>query len=155
MKNLKIKIALSCAILLVAGTSCLSPKERASKKIMRLAKKHDLIVSDTLLIKDSVYIPKVTHDTLERIITHDTVHIIDNSRMTVKYYIKDSTIYVQGTCHDTTIVREVEVIRERIVIQELDWWQRNDWWLIPIIVICVILFLGYIFKEVIRTKFFS
>ncbi|MDX1373112.1 MAG: hypothetical protein R3321_11610 [Nitrososphaeraceae archaeon] len=155
MKNLKIKIALSCAILcLVAGTSCLSPKQRAEKKIQRLAKKHDLIVSDTLLIKDSVYVPEVTHNTTERIITHDTVRIIDNSRMTVKYYIKDSTIYVQGTCHDTTIVKEVEVIVEKIVIKELNYWQKNSWWIIPLLIILLILGIGAVFKEYLK-RFFS
>ena len=80
-----------------------------------IAKRHldkiGLEICDTVTIHDTTVVTESRTDTLLRIneISHDTV-IIREGQSEVKYFYNthDSTIYIEGKCHDTLIIEERE-----------------------------------------------
>ena len=66
--------------------------------------------TDTVYKKDSVFVDRVTKDTLFKYFQRDTV-IVREGRLTMKYYYNshDSTVYLNGKCDTVKIVREIPV----------------------------------------------
>lgn len=136
---------IACFILLLLSISVLfscSPQ----KKLQRLVDKHpELLQKDTLQVKvsDTIIIESQIHDTISQFFYNDTIKIIDNSKVLVKYYVDSVTkvIYAEAEVKQDTIFYETEVpvIVEKVIIKELTWWERHRSWIIPLIVVLVIL----------------
>ena|SRR5690554_4905783 len=85
------------------------------KRLERFEKRHpylfeSITVTDTFTFYDTVYVPKVKHDTVFRITT-DTMYLTKD-RLKVKLVYKDTTIYVDGECVGDTVYIQKDVIRE-------------------------------------------
>lgn len=117
-------------LILILLTSCGSLKEfrikRAEKKIERLTIKFpELLAKDTLIVYDTVQLitERIEHDT-SFILSTDTVEIVKD-KLRVKYYVKDSVVYINTACESDTVevVNEIKVPYEKIVVDNnLPWW---------------------------------
>lgn len=117
-------------LIIILLTSCGSLKEfrikRAEKKIERLTIKFpELIAKDTLIVYDTVQLitERIEHDT-SFILSTDTVEIVKD-KLRVKYYVKDSVVYINAACESDTVevVNEIKVPYEKIVVNnKLPWW---------------------------------
>lgn len=113
------------------------------KRLNRIIKNNpQLLQRDTLkiVVRDTIIIESQTYDTITKFFHSDTIQVIDNSRITLKYYYDtiEKNIYHSVDYKTDTIFFEkiVPVEVERVVIKELTWWQKNNQWII---------FLGIIF----------
>ena len=113
------------------------------KRLNRIVKNNpQLLKIDTLkiVVRDTIIIESQTYDTITKFFHSDTIQVIDNSRITLKYYYDtiEKNIYHSVDYKTDTIFFEkiVPVEVERVVIKELTWWQKNNQWII---------FLGIIF----------
>ncbi len=86
----------------------------------------ELIQKDTITIIDTVIVPEYTHDTTTLIRFHDSVTVINNERIRIKYFYDTlkETIHHQYTCFGDTVIKETIVPYETVVVQELTWWQK-------------------------------
>lgn len=126
-------LAIVFSLIMIFGCS-------AEKKLARLVKNHpELVRKDTTYIRDTIYIPAVRYDTVTNIVMYDTTTVIDNSRMIIKYFMTDSTVYMQGECKDTNITKEYIVVTDTIVNNIPPWWKQ---WIPPVVAI-LIAFLVY------------
>lgn len=113
------------------------------KRLNRIVKNNpQLLKIDTLkiVVRDTIIIESQTYDTITKFFHSDTIQVIDNSRITLKYFYDtiEKNIYHSVDYKTDTIFFEkiVPVEVERVVIKELNWWQKNNQWII---------FLGIIF----------
>ena len=97
------------------------------KKLNRLISKHpELLQRDTLVVRDTIVIHDYTVDTITSLEFHDSVTVIDNSKVILKYFYDTITreIHHEVECLGTEIITETLVPYDKIVIQELSWWQK-------------------------------
>ena len=83
---------------------------------------------DTLVVRDTIKIDKVKHDTSFHFnSTTDTI-VIDKGRLQMKYYYSKDTVFLSGTCKDSVIIREIRVpINNDIKVEKY----LSDWaWLL-------------------------
>lgn len=113
------------------------------KRLNRIVKNNpQLLQRDTLkiVVRDTIIIESQTYDTITKFFHSDTIQVIDNSRITLKYFYDtiEKNIYHSLDYKTDTIFFEkiVPIEVERVVIKELTWWQKNNQWII---------FLGIIF----------
>lgn len=141
-------MSLVLGILLIFG-SCLSPKQRAIKKINRLIKKHDLksdtVIKesvDTFYLTDTLTIPEIQWDTLVEW-SLDTLIVIEQDGVKTEFQIFTDTLWLQNTVleRDTmyqkevvtkTVTQEVKV-PEKVIEKEkyIPWWV---WFIVAIAV---------------------
>ena len=132
------RVAISISILLVVlfgFTSC-DPIKRHQRLVDRFPYVHE---QDTLYITDSVYVPKVEHDT----VTHirellDTIHV-NHDRLEVKVYRVRDSVYIEGQCRDTVIVEE-RVVPIRYFEKTPGWMSSAKWILIALFILAVLYF---------------
>lgn len=105
------------------------------KKLQRLVKKHpELMVKDTMIVEihDTIIINKSTHDTVTQFFHSDTVQVIDNSTLTLKYFYDTITrnIYHDVLVKQDTLFyyKEIPVEVDKVIIKELTWWEKNNQW---------------------------
>jgi hypothetical protein len=81
---------------------------------------------DTIIVIDTVVVPEYTHDTTTFIEYHDSVTVINNERIKIKYFYDTlrETIHHEYTCYGDTVFSEKIIPYEKVVIQELTWWQK-------------------------------
>jgi len=97
------------------------------KKLNRLISKHpELLQGDTLVVRDTIVIHDYTVDTITSLEFHDSVTVIDNSKVILKYFYDTITreIHHEVECLGKEIITETLVPYDKIVIQELSWWQK-------------------------------
>ena len=97
------------------------------KKLNRLISKHpELLQRDTLVVRDTIVIHDYTVDTITSFKFHDSVTVIDNSKVILKYFYDTITreIHHEVECLGKEIITETLVPYDKIVIQELSWWQK-------------------------------
>lgn len=100
---MKLKYILAIIILL---PSCAQMRYNIAKRHLD---KIGLEICDTVTIHDTTVITESHVDTVLKInTTHSDTVIIREGQSEVKYFYNntDSTIYIEGKCHDTTIVNE-------------------------------------------------
>lgn len=80
------------------------------KRIARIAKKYNLIQTDTVFKKDTVIFEGARKDTTIHYLQKDTF-VLREKNMVYKYYynIHDSTVYLDGECLPDTIYRDVPI----------------------------------------------
>jgi hypothetical protein len=98
-----------------------------------IAKRHldkiGLEVCDTITIHDTTTITESSVDTVLKVnTTHSDTVIIREGQSEVKYFYntKDSTIFIEGKCHDTTVVIE-RAVQMKVTPADV----RSEWWFIP------------------------
>jgi hypothetical protein len=83
-------------------------------------------LTDTIYKKDSVFVDRIKKDTAFYFNQTDTV-IIREGRLTMKYFYRDSTVYLSGTCDTIKIIREVPVIVNTTELKT-NWWDGLFSW---------------------------
>jgi hypothetical protein len=101
------------------NTSCAQMRYKIAKRHLD---KIGLEVCDTITIHDTTTITQSSVDTVLKVnTTHSDTVIIREGQSEVKYFYstKDSTIFIEGKCHDTTVVIE-RVGQTKVVEVERD-----------------------------------
>ena len=111
-------------ILCIFLISC-NPQNRLNRKVKRAenyAYKHGLVIKDTIKVVDTVIVENYIHDTTATIIKQDSVTIINNEKVFLRYYYDTlrQEIYHEVECRGDTIVREVLVPVDKIKVIEKD-----------------------------------
>ena len=146
IKNI-IQIVLICLIV-----SC-SPQ----KRLNRLVKKHpELSQIDTLnlVVRDTIVIQKQSFDTTTQIIYHDSVTVINNERVILKYFHDTITreLHHYLECKGDTIYKEkiVKVPVDKVIVRELSWWEKyKEFIYIGLVLMMVLIVLKKIGKIII------
>lgn len=112
---------------MVAGLfSCKTPAEQLAALIK---KNPELAKRDTVFVKDTIRITRDKKDTIfSQSRTKDTV-VLDKGRLLVKYFYSNDTVFLQGECRDSVIIKErpVYITDVRPVSEELPVW---FWWVV-------------------------
>lgn len=131
-------------VILFFLVSC-SPQNRLNRKVKRaekFANKHGLVIKDTIKVVDTVLIDNYIHDTTSTIILHDSVTVVNNEKVVLRYFYDTlrQEIYHEIECKGDTIIREVVVPVDKIKVIEKD----NRYMML--IVIILIAFILYMFR---------
>lgn len=131
--------------------SC-SPQNRLNRKVKRVEKfanKHGLVIKDTIKVVDTVLIDNYIHDTTSTIILHDSVTVVNNEKVVLRYFYDTlrQEIYHEIECKGDTIIREVVVPVDKIKVIDKD----NRYMIILIII--VIGFMAYVLRRNYTNKF--
>ena len=99
--------------------------------------------SDTIRIKDTIFIKESRIDTLFKR-TSDTVRI-NNDRLHIKYFYNnhDSTVYIQGKCDSLIVYRDKYIVSNKTEFKP-DLFDKYKWCIIGLF---VVLLLGLFFKR--------
>ncbi len=124
--------------LLLILTLLISFSCTCERKLDKVLKKcPELLLNDTIRIRDTIVINGVQKDTIFNYLVKDTV-IIREGGLTMKYFYNthDSTIYLSGKC-DTIYIPYTKDIPVNQILNE-DGGGFN-WWLIACIVLALLL----------------
>ncbi len=124
---------LSLLLILSLSYSC-----TCERKLDRVLKKcPELLVNDTIKIRDTIVINGVQKDTIFNYLVKDTV-IIREGGLTMKYFYNthDSTIYLSGKC-DTIYIPYTKDIPVNQVLNEDT--KGFNWWMICAIGLALLL----------------
>ena len=111
-------------LILIFLVSC-NPQNRLNRKVKRAenyAYKHGLVIKDTIKVVDTVIVDNYIHDTTATFYTSDSITVIDNSRVLLRYFYDTlrQEIYHEVECKGDTIIREVLVPVDKIKVIEKD-----------------------------------
>tara|TARA_R110001599_G_scaffold57400_2_gene157788 strand:+ start:1933 stop:2355 length:423 start_codon:yes stop_codon:yes gene_type:complete len=111
-------------LILIFLNSC-NPENRLNRKVKRAenyAYKHGLVIKDTIKVIDTVIVESYIHDTTATFYTSDSITVIDNSRVLLKYFYDTlrQEIYHEVECRGDTIIREVVVPVDKIKVIDKD-----------------------------------
>ena len=127
-------------ILCIFLISC-NPQNRLNRKVKRAenyAYKHGLVIKDTIKVVDTVIIESYIHDTTATFYTHDSITVIDNSKVVLKYFYDTlrQEIYHEVECKGDTIVKEVLVPVDKVKVIEKD----NRYMIVLIVLLAALFF---------------
>lgn len=97
------------------------------KKLARLVAKHpELVKTDTLTIRDTVYFDRVEQHVTDVFIVGDTVRI-DTGRLHVRVVrLPGDSVFVSGVCDTDTVFTEIKVPCDTISptkeVKYIPWW---------------------------------
>lgn len=143
-------------------------KKRCNKRLERLVEKcpqllskdtiHDTITVTVpeLLIKDSLFVLVDTFELLKYLTKDKIRYVVNSISLDTTIYDKDYTLifrlnnglfshYIR--IHEQTINKPIEVVVDVVKPIELSWfekvqiWIYGKWWLIPLILICAIIYM--------------
>ena len=111
-------------LILIFLVSC-NPQNRLNRKVKRAenyAYKHGLVIKDTIKVIDTVVIESYIYDTTATFYTHDSITVIDNSQVLLRYFYDTlrQEIYHEIECRGDTLIREVLVPVDKIRVIEKD-----------------------------------
>lgn len=104
--------------------SC-NPQNKLNRKVKRAenyAYKHGLVIKDTIKVIDTVIVESYIHDTTATFYTSDSITVIDNSRVLLRYFYDTlrQEIYHEVECRGDTLIREILVPVDKIKVIEKD-----------------------------------
>jgi hypothetical protein len=131
-----VRILILCIFLI----SC-NPQNRLNRKVKRAenyAYKHGLVIKDTIKVVDTVIVESYIHDTTATFYTHDSITVIDNSKVVLRYFYDTlrQEIYHEVECRGDTIVKEVLVPVDKVKVIEKD----NRFNIILIVILAALFF---------------
>lgn len=88
----------------------------------------DRFTADTILVHDTIVIKSVTHDTIREIVYHDTVTVVNNDRVSLKYFY-DTTrleIWHEVECRGDTVYYEKELVVPQIIEKPV----KTNYWIL-------------------------
>lgn len=135
---MKTIIAILITVLYCLLCSCYT-KNKAIKKFC----KQDSIVT-FVTVHDTVTTQTIQADTtLSSSNTHDTIVLV-RDKMVIKYYKKDSIVYLQGTCQgDTIYIQKTVKVSVPVTVPKLSWLNQfvvdYKWWILFIIGLLIVL----------------
>ena len=106
-------------------------KRKASRKIERARQlAPELFSNDTVFIRDTIVIERTRIDTSTKIVFHDSVTVVNNDRVVLKYFYDTlrHEIHHNVECKEITKPIETRFIQEKM--RTLSWFERNTFWLI-------------------------
>ena len=111
-------------LILIFLVSC-NPQNRLNRKVKRVenyAYKHGLVIKDTIKVIDTVIVDNYIHDTISTIIKMDSVTIINNEKVFLRYYYDTlrQEIYHEVECKGDTLIREILVPVDKIRVIDKD-----------------------------------
>lgn len=126
-QNIKFLILflLACGALALFG-SCSAKWHLAQAK----KKAPELFQRDTLIVHDTSYIKAVSKDTAFYFMQKDTV-VLKQDRLQIKYFYNNDSVFLSGTCADTTIIKEISVPVEKTIMVE----GEQPKWVWPVIIV--------------------
>lgn len=108
-----------------------------------------VLEADTIIVHDTIRIPKVTKDTVFKFnyFQKDTV-VIKEGRLTMKYFYNttDSTVYLNGKCDTIRIIREIPVPIEKTVFK-YDFLNSNKFLFSLVLLLLSLILIVYLFKK--------
>jgi hypothetical protein len=121
-----------------------SPEKRRHRKAVKAIEKAKrlypkMFQNDTIIIRDTVFSPSYRVDTVNKLILKDTITVINNDRLTLKYFYTDSIIYHDVECHSDTIVREIKYERQNINVSNAPkkWYEKVSIWIIILLIMLI------------------
>ena len=125
--------ALTILLLTILAYSCTC--ERKLDKVLK--KCPELLVNDTIKIRDTIVINGVQKDTIFNYLVKDTV-IIREGGLTMKYFYNthDSTVYLSGKC-DTIYIPYTKDIPVNQILNEDS--KGFNWWMVCAIGLAILL----------------
>jgi len=132
----------SIHILLILILASCTPLARAKRKINKAkVLAPELFQKDTIVIRDTVVVPRTVIDTVTSIVYHDSTVVIDNEKVFLRYFF-DTTrqeIYHDVECKEQKVIHEtiveVEKIQETSKINKYINFANPMFWIIFILVI--------------------
>lgn len=124
--------------LLLILTILISFSCTCERKLDKVLKKcPELLLNDTIRIRDTIVINGVQKDTIFNYLVKDTV-IIREGGLTMKYFYNthDSTIYLSGKCDTIYIPYTKDIPVNQIINEDTGGF---NWWLIACIVLALLL----------------
>lgn len=107
-----------------------------SRRLGRLLKKHPELVKTTI-VHDTITIEKVVHDTITKIVRHDSVTVVNNERVKLKYFYDTvrQEIHHEVECKEIIkpYVKEIKTVQA--VKTKLPWWL----WVVVVLASAVII----------------
>ena len=127
-------------LLLVCLVSC-NPQNSLNRKVKRAenyAYKHGLVIKDTIRVVDTVIVDNYIHDTTATFYTSDSITVIDNSRVLLRYFYDTlrQEIYHEVECKGDTLIREILVPVDKIKVIDKD----NRFTIILIVILAALFF---------------
>ena len=129
LSNTDLTSVLFAVFLMVTLALCgCSPQERLNRKLKRaerFAKKHGLTINDTIKVVDvdTFIVESKVHDTTTLLVLHDSVTVINNHDVMLKYvYVPETKeIHHFVECKGDTIVKveHHDVVTEKIIHQPM------------------------------------
>jgi hypothetical protein len=121
-------------LILLLFVSC-SP----SKRLNRIVKKNPhLLDSVKIEVIDTIYVERFHHDTITRIVQHDSTIVIDNDRVFLKYFYDTlrQEIHHEVECKEVKTVFKTEVKQPRVIIKKPTIWDHivSIWWIILVVI---------------------
>jgi hypothetical protein len=111
-------------ILCLLFISC-NPQNRLNRKVKRAenyAYKHGLVIQDTVKVIDTVIVESYIHDTTSTIIKQDSVTVINNEKVYLRYYYDTlrQEIYHEVECKGDTLIKEIVVPVDKVKVIDKD-----------------------------------
>lgn len=117
-------------ILFISSCGCNYHLKRAQVKC---GKK---LLTDTVMVHDTTLVDRVTKDTVFYFNQIDTV-VVKEGRLTMKYFYRDSTVYLSGTCDTIKIIKEIPVqVMNTTLSPEFNFWK---WGMVVLAILMLIL----------------
>ena len=110
-----------------------------SKRLNRIVKNNPhLLDSVKIEVIDTIYVERYVHDTITKIVKHDSTIVVDNERVFLKYFydtVRQEIIH-EYECKEVKTVYKTEVKTPRVVINKPTIWEHivSIWWLILLII---------------------
>ena len=123
-----------------AAACCIIASCSPQKKLARLVKKHpELVRQDTIKIVDTIYVQQVNIDTVTKIVEHDSVVVINNDKVYLKYFYDTlrQEIYHDVTCKEDTVIYEKEIVHDVIEMKPN---YTTFWWVLILSILVAFLF---------------
>jgi hypothetical protein len=91
----------------------------------KFARKHGLLIQDTIMIIDTVIIQNYKRDTLTQFIVNDSITVINNEKVSLRYFYDTLTreIYHEIECKGDTLIEKHVITTDRIKVVE----SKKDW----------------------------
>ena len=147
MKNKKFTLLLMTIPFLVIVCSC-SPQRRLERLVMHHP---ELVLTDTLVLKDTVITPAVAADTMFLFSTLPGLVSLKKDNLEMQVLKMHDTLYLSGKCKSDTIIKtlfkpveKIKIIKSNTVDALI---KKLPWIVIGLIVItCLIIFMVMKFK---------
>lgn len=119
------------AVVLLSGCGCNYHLKRVKAKCKIIN------YTDTVTVRDTVYIPRLTTYTVfSEPEPGDTVFI--DGEVKIKYVRLRDSVYIAAECPPDTIIVEKKVPVVKTIVEQPNWLQSNAWWLLLIAAVVLV-----------------
>lgn len=135
------RLILLILVFLTISSCFVSKSRRVERKINKIKKIDPLYFQlDTIKLVDTLIIEKEYHDTISQLISQDTVTVINNEKVLLKYFYDTTRVEIW---HEIEVKPDTVIIQEEVVVEKLIHPKRGistNW-----LIIGALLFVGFSF----------